>query len=416
MSDYTVHFRRSLAAAPERLHLAAHSHHLWPDAAFEGHEEAANDAAHLADRKWDRVFGEVIPEVQRGLAQVLSLPDGASLTFAPNTHDLMLRVFSTLPLDRPARVLTTSGEFHSFSRQLQRFHEDGLVQVTYVDVTDLHTLEARLEQALSETPFDVVFLSQVFFQSGYVLGNVETLVTRALAVNPEVLFILDGYHGFLARPTDLSSIAARAFYLSGGYKYAMSGEGVCFLHAPEGVALRPRITGWFASFGALTQRSTEVAYAKGGARFLGSTFDPSGLYRMAHVLRWLSRERITPAHIHEHSRRMSARFAEGVDAARLAFKSADLVVPVASPQRGNFLSYRFEGAAAAQAKLESNEVICDVRDGCLRFGFGLYHDEALVETSKSPAKLCCAWSSKRGNQGSSVPSACDIGTSSAREP
>jgi hypothetical protein len=29
-------FARSLAAAPGRLHLAAHSHHLWPDASFDG--------------------------------------------------------------------------------------------------------------------------------------------------------------------------------------------------------------------------------------------------------------------------------------------------------------------------------------------------------------------------------------------
>ena len=28
-------FSRFLAAAPERLHLAAHSHHLWPDTVFD---------------------------------------------------------------------------------------------------------------------------------------------------------------------------------------------------------------------------------------------------------------------------------------------------------------------------------------------------------------------------------------------
>ena len=43
---------------------------------------------------------------------------------------------------------------------------------------------------------------------------------------------IDGYHGFMAVPTDLSRIAGRAFYLAGGYKYAMAGEGVCFLHCP----------------------------------------------------------------------------------------------------------------------------------------------------------------------------------------
>ena len=65
-------FRRSLGADPERLHFAAHSHHLWPDASFDGQVEAWNDAARLADRKWDRVMHEVWPaaqaEVQREAA------------------------------------------------------------------------------------------------------------------------------------------------------------------------------------------------------------------------------------------------------------------------------------------------------------------------------------------------------------
>ena len=60
--------------------------------------------------------------------------------------------------------------------------------------------------------------------------------------------VVDGYHGFMATPTDLSAVADRIFYVSGGYKYAMSGECCAFLHAPPGFGDRPRITGWFAEF------------------------------------------------------------------------------------------------------------------------------------------------------------------------
>ena len=42
-------FSKSLGAAPGRLHLAAHSHHLWPDASFSGQVECWDDAARLAD-------------------------------------------------------------------------------------------------------------------------------------------------------------------------------------------------------------------------------------------------------------------------------------------------------------------------------------------------------------------------------
>src|SRR5437762_4021096 len=46
-------FSRAIAANPGRLHFAAHSHHLWPDASYDGHLAAWNDAAELADRKWE---------------------------------------------------------------------------------------------------------------------------------------------------------------------------------------------------------------------------------------------------------------------------------------------------------------------------------------------------------------------------
>ena len=33
-------FSRALALSPGRLHFAAHSHHLWPDASFEAQQQA----------------------------------------------------------------------------------------------------------------------------------------------------------------------------------------------------------------------------------------------------------------------------------------------------------------------------------------------------------------------------------------
>ena len=46
-------FTKSLGADPGRLHFAAHSHHLWPDASFEGQVQCWEDAAALADYNWD---------------------------------------------------------------------------------------------------------------------------------------------------------------------------------------------------------------------------------------------------------------------------------------------------------------------------------------------------------------------------
>ena len=120
-------FSRSLSAASDRLHFAAHSHHLWPDASFDGQLQAWNDAAQLADRKWDKVMGEVWPAAQSEVAGELGPGDPSTIVFAANTHDFLLRLAAACPRrDRgPLRVLTSDGEFHSARRQFARWSESG---------------------------------------------------------------------------------------------------------------------------------------------------------------------------------------------------------------------------------------------------------------------------------------------------
>ena len=261
-----AHFLRFLSADPDRLHFAAHSHHPWPDVTLAAQERAWLDAVRLVDDKWEHVFGVVWPEAQRHVAEELQLPDPRSLVFATNTHELVLRLLSCLPA-RP-RIVTSDSEFHSFERQARRLEEEHLADVVRVAAEPLATFPERLIAEVRRAPTNLVFFSHVFFNSGAVVADLSGLVAE-LPSGP--LVVIDGYHGFLAVPTDLSALCARAFYVAGGYKYAMAGEGACFLHVPPALELRPRDTGWFAAFGALEQPvGHEVPYAPSGGRFLGA--------------------------------------------------------------------------------------------------------------------------------------------------
>ena len=346
-------FSRSLEAAPGRLHFAAHSHHLWPDASWEGHREAWEDAARLADRKWDKVFAEVIPEAQRHIARELSLPDPATIAFAPNTHELLVRLISALPMPCP-RVLATDGEFHSFRRQSQRWAEAGAIELVTVP-------PGRLVETAQGRGFDLIFASQVAFSTGRPLGDLTPLAALARPEGPWVA--IDGYHGFMATPTDLSAVADRLFYLAGGYKYAMAGEGVCFLHAPPHFAPRPVNTGWYAAFDDLAARQGGVGYALDGRRFLGSTFDPSGLYRFNAVQRMLAPKGLNTAAISAHCDALKARF----EAANPLADFKRIGAPDA-----RFLALQGPRAGEVQAALAARDAITDVRGDVLRIGFGLY--------------------------------------------
>ena len=208
----------------------------------------------------------------------------------------------------------------------------------------------------------------------------------------ETIIVIDGYHGFLAIPTDFGPISGRAFYMAGGYKYAMAGEGACFLHVPPGQALRPRDTGWFASFGTLeTGDDGAVPYATGGARFLGATFDPVGLYRFNAVMDWLAGLGVTADAIHAHVHALQRDFIDRLTALGLAaLQPAQLVVPLEQPGRGHFLTFRTPEAGTLYQRLLDAGVVTDYRGDRLRFGFGLYHDALTSSGCASASRPCCA--------------------------
>jgi selenocysteine lyase/cysteine desulfurase len=363
-------FSLSVGAPGAAFHVAAHSHHPWPDVTLAAQEEAWRDAARLLDRKWEHVFGSVIPEAQRHVARVLDLSDSSSIVFGPNTHSFLLRLLSCLPRDRTLRVLTTGSEFMSFSRQMARLEEDRLVAVTRVRTEPFHSFEERFSDA-ARGEFDLVYISQVFFDSAFAID--PAFVVSAVR-DPQTLVAIDGYHGFMAVPTDLDAIAKRAFYLAGGYKYAMAGEGVCFLHCPPGYAPRPRDTGWYAGFSALEKGGAGVPYAEDGSRFVGATFDVSGLYRFNAVQNWLLDEGLDVTGMLGHVRALERAFLAELDRLQAPLNSTSLVVPDENC-RGRFLAFRTQDAGTIAARLAAHNIIVDHRGDRLRVGFGIYHDE-----------------------------------------
>ena len=371
-----AHFSRFRAADPGRLHFAAHSHHPWPDATEPAHAQVWADSAALVDRKWDKVFDLVIPKAQAHVARLLSLADARQVAFAPNTHEFVARIYSCFDPAKPLRVLTTASEFHSFRRQTRRLQETGRLVVEEIPVMPWETFDARFAAAARGASWDLIWLSHVFFDSGFVVRDLETICAAA---PPEAVVCIDGYHAFCALPVDLARIQARAFYLAGGYKYAMSGEGACFLAIPPGNELRPADTGWFASFDTLSSTpGAAVPYAKDAFRFWGATFDPSGLYRFNAAMDWLASTGTTIDDVHAHSVRMQKHFLDGLLRQGDVNLAPQHLVPPAGAARGNFLAFDVDGAEEMHRRIAAQNVVIDRRERRLRFGFGVYHDESDV--------------------------------------
>ena len=367
-------FGRSLAADPQRLHFSAHSHHLWPDASLEGQLAHWNDAATLADLKWDKVMGEVLPEAQRNVAEELGTGMPDAVVFASSTHDFIVRLVAATPRANPAklRVLTSDAEFHSARRQLARWAEDGWLELDTVPVQPFDDFTERFLAAARTGDHDLILVSQILFSSGRLFSEINDLAVLAKPEGPWV--VIDGYHAFMALETPFKETAAQsAFYLGGGYKYAMTGESCGFLHAPPGFGPRPPITGWFAEFEDRTLPPGSIGYAKDASRFMGATFDSSGIYRFNAIRRMLRDEGLTTAIINQRIARQQSLLLDALRDTPLG--AAELLNPLDGKPHARFLALRHPDAPRWYEALLARKCITDVRGDVLRVGLGLYHDD-----------------------------------------
>ena len=371
-------FSRSLGADPARLHMAAHSHHLWPDASFAGQVACWQDAAQFADRKWDKVMGEVWPEAQRHVAAELGTGMPGAIVFASNTHDFLIRLTAAAPRADPRRlrVLMSDGEFHSARRQFARWAEQGWLALETVAAEPFDDFTERYLAAARSGGHDLILVSQILFGSGRRFDGVDELAELARPGGPWV--VIDGYHAFMALNQPLKETASQsAFYLGGGYKYAMSGEGCAFLHAPPGFGPRPPVTGWFAEFEDLTLPPGSVGYASDAMRFMGATFDPSALYRFNAVQHMLAANGLTTAQISSHVEQLQRLLLEAIGDTVL--DRAELLNPVDGQPHARFLAFRSPDALRWYGELQAINCITDVRGDVLRIGLGLYHDQGDID-------------------------------------
>lgn len=355
-------------------HFACHSHHYWPDVTRDAMLEYWDDSAEYVDDKWGHIFSKKIPNVQKLIAHELNLSRPDSIVFAPNTHEFVFRLISTLPKNKKNKILTTDSEFHSFDRQIHRSIEEGYLDVTFVPTQPFDTFEQRFIKELKSSTFDFVFFSHVFFNSGMAVRNLEEIVN---AVTNNATIVIDGYHSFMALPIDLKNIENRIFFLAGSYKYAQGGEGACFLVCPHHSNLRPEYTGWFAELENIEGHTKEVFYPSSALRFAGSTMDYSALYRLEKVLILFANEGLTAKKIHRYVQDLQQKFILELEKYQHHYLREKNILAVDYDHHGHFLTFALpspDHAKKYHQELKKYGILTDYRGSRLRFGFGLYHD------------------------------------------
>lgn len=372
-----LHYGRFRVA--ERLLLTGHSHQAWPDRGFDGQRQAWLDAAELVDEKWERAFARA-QRVRRGYARLLG-DDPENIALAQNTHELVVRFLSALPLRQRPRIVTTDGEFHTLRRQLDRLAEEGL-EVVKVAAHPAASVAERLLPELDDRVAAVV-VSSVFYETGHIAGGLRELQDACRRVGAELL--VDAYHSLNVVPFRLADEGLEeTFVVGGGYKYCQLGEGNCFLRVPPGREdMRPVVTGWFSEFSALEASGAggPVVYGRGPDRFAGSTYDPTSHYRAAEVFDCFEEWGLTPELLREVSQHQVGLLAERFDALDADPEVITRDRSVALSEIGGFLALRSPRAAELSRRLRERGVLTDYREDLLRLGPAPYlSEDQLIES------------------------------------
>lgn len=367
-----------LSHHPDTLHFACHSHHYWPDATRDAQIQYWDDSAKWVDKKWTYFYSKVLPPVYEQLCAHLNIPFDENIVFAPNTHELVFRLISSLNWKNKIKVLTTDSEFYSFQRQSERLRELDIFDIHIVPTEPFASFEDRFIAAAKKDSYDFIFFSQVFFNSGFHCDY------RKIVANlpPEPIICIDGYHGFFACPTDLSLIHEKCFYVAGSYKYAQGGEGACFMFVPSIARHKPFYTGWYAEISTLNKKDSSVPYPNNAQQFAGSTMDFSAIYRLRAVLNLCKEKNISIDTIDTFIKKNMSLFLNKLSTLQLKdFNLQNLCIDTLE-KHGHFFTFVLPNEEITQRYVEAMEkkgLEVDSRNNRIRFGFGLYQDEQDIE-------------------------------------
>jgi kynureninase len=355
--------------------LTGHSHQAWPDVGFDAQQRAWLDAADLVDDKWARA-AEQAGKVREGFARLLG-DSQENIALGQNTHELVTRWLSALPLRHRRRIVTSSGEFHTIRRQLDRLAEEG-IEVVKVAASPAGDLGDRIARAVDDRTV-AVMASSVLFETAEMVSGLDGVAAACDAHGAELL--VDAYHQLNVVPFDIRTMGLEsACVTGGGYKYCQLGEGNCFLRVPPGSRMRPVLTGWFAEFDALEATGRDrVTYAPGAAAFAGATYDPTSHYRAAAVFNFHVAHRLTPDRLREISLHQVGLLASSF-AALDVDPSIARIVEIPADRRAGFLAIRAARAPDVVRALRQVAVFADARGDILRLGPAPYlSDDQLHE-------------------------------------
>ncbi len=329
----TLRDRFALPDPPGTVELRAFTHGLMPktvpnmmDQFTKDWRERGVDAWNEIPNHWrpdsgDAVGWWTLPEYlgDHFVAPLLGAPHGTCM-LQPNVHWTVQCLLSApeLVADGRRTVVVTENEFPSVLHSVQQWQDvlDFDLRIVPATADGFMDQSAVLDAIASDTA--LVALSHVGFTTGErlpdaFLRNVADTVHEAGG-----LFLLDGYHSAASMPIDVEALGVDLF-VGGLLKEACGSSGNSFVYIRRGLALTPRLTGWFGDANPFGFAKEPAPHPDIRRRFMGGTTAVASMYHAVEGVRLLLDAGLDA--VRQHSLDLTAHAIDRADAAAIPLRS-----------------------------------------------------------------------------------------------
>lgn len=372
-------FSRARAESPGTIYLANHSLGRPLDATEDDVREGLAAWYGRMGGAWD-AWMEEIGAFRARVALLMHAPRADCIVPKTSAGQGLRAILNAYDRDATPRVVATRGEFDSLDVILREYARRGRIALTFVEARPDGRFETPDIVRAIGARIDLVVVSEVVFNSGQRLDDLDTIVRVAHAAGGRVL--LDVYHSLGALPVDIARIDVD-FAVGGSYKYLRGGPGACFLYLhPRHLdgSLRTLDIGWFAKREPFAYRRPDPPeLAAGGDAFMESTPPVLTFYQARagqRLVLALGAERIRRQSLHQQQRLVALLARHGIEA-RGGREDHGAFVVVVSPH-----------ALAWREALAARSVVTDARGSYLRLCPDvLTTDAELVQAADTLASL-----------------------------
>lgn len=172
----------------------------------------------------ERFENEQIKVAQNLVSKILNISNPSQVNFYCNSNEALSTIFSDLASNRKLNVLTSDSEFFN----LLEFEKLNHADICFVPTLPFDNFIERVLVEINKKNYDVIFLSKLFFNSGFIIQNIEVILHN-IDINKTKL-ILDGNRAFMNIPLNLSSLENQIYFFSESFHYW--GNKLCILTSP----------------------------------------------------------------------------------------------------------------------------------------------------------------------------------------